>query len=191
MAASGARVTLTLPERLPEGPCILVPNHASMLDICTIAAQVPVNLRFVSRPFFFKVPVVGWGMLVGGHVALDPKKPRDAARTLATLARVFSRGISLVLFPEGTRSAGGRVGHYKRGPFLTAIRNGVPVVPVYLGGLHAVLPRGRLLPRAGPVRVVVGAPIPTAGRDEREATELARRVEAWAREREDDARVAR
>jgi len=182
--AAGVRLTRSLPDALPDGACVVAPNHASMLDICVVAGYLPVDLRFVSRPFFFKVPVLGWGMAVAGHVALDPKRPREAARRLASLERLLAGGTSVVLFPEGTRSADGRVSRYKRGPFLTAIRNGIPLLPVYLGGLHAVLPRDRLVARPGRAVLVVGTPIPTTGLAEADAGALARRVEEWARERE-------
>lgn len=177
----GVRIETQGLEDLPDGPCVLVANHASMLDIVVCAAVLPIPFHFVSRPFFFKVPILGWAMYLGRHVSLDPSDPRAAARVLKSLGPRFERGLSVALFPEGTRSPDGRVGRYRRGPFLTAIRHGVPVVPIRLTGTHERLPRGSLRFRPGPVRVTIGAPIPTEGLGKSQAGELAARIEEWTR----------
>jgi len=181
MRAAGVRVGIEGVERATGGPFVIVANHGSMLDIPILFASLPIQFRFVSRPFFFRIPFLGWGMTAGGHVSLDPRRPRQATRALAGLRRRFGHGISVLLFPEGTRSRDGAIARYKRGPFLTAIRNGVPLLPVALRGAHDALPPGRFVARPGPVTIVVGDPVPTEGRPEEDAEELARSVEAWAR----------
>ena len=164
-----------------HGPYLVVANHASMLDIPICAASLPVSLLFVSRPFFFKVPVMGWGMSIVGDISLDPKQPRQAARVLRTLDSRFDKGLSLLLFPEGTRSPDGTLQRYKRGPFLTAIENRVPILPVCIEGVHEALPKGtfRIHPRT--LGFTIGEPIPTEGLKPPDAKELAKRVEEWTR----------
>lgn len=181
LRASGIRVELTVDPAVGEGPYIVVANHCSMLDINLCAATVPVVFHFASRPFFFKIPILGWGMYVGRHLSLDPKKPRKAARVLKGLHKRFDRGLSVLLFPEGTRSPDGNVRHYKRGPFMTAIQNKVPVLPVHHHGTHELLPKGSFVPRPGILHMHIGAPISTEGMSPPDARALAERVEQWTR----------
>ena len=107
---------------------------------------------------------------------------RKAKRALAKLSARFKDGLSVCLFPEGTRSPDGTVQRYKRGPFLTAVQDGVPVLPVALIGTSTILPKKKLSPRAGRIDVVIGEPIPTVGMTIRDTKKLARDVEAWTRE---------
>jgi len=166
-----------VPDRRPH---VVVPNHTSMLDIPIVAALVPLDVRFVSRPFFFKLPLLGWTMYIARHVALDPKKPREAARVLRELGPMFQKGRSLVLFPEGTRTPDGEVQSYRRGPILAAIENGVPILPVRIEGLHESLPRNTLVPKPGRATLTLGESIETKGLKPPDAKRLTKEIEEWA-----------
>jgi len=165
----------------PPGAYVIVPNHTSMLDIPIVAAFVPLDLRFVSRPLFFKLPLLGWTMYIARHVALDPKKPKQAARVLRELGPMFQKGRSLVLFPEGTRTPDGAIQPYRRGPILAAIENQVPILPVRIEGLHESLPRGTLVPKPSRATLTLGQAIETKGLKPPDAKRLAKEIEAWAR----------
>lgn len=187
----GIRLEVTIGPALGKGPYVIVANHSSLLDIPTAAAGIPLLFHFVSRPFFFKVPFLGWGMFFARHVSLDPKKPKAATKILETLHTRFENSISVLLYPEGTRSPDGTVKRYKRGPFLTAIQNGVPLLPVYIGGSAALLPKKSLWPRRGRIGVVIGAPVETKGLASEETREMllhakriAQGVEQWTLDQE-------
>lgn len=182
LASLGIRARIKLDSPLDPGPYVIVANHTSMLDICVTAAVLPLPFHFASRPFFFKLPFLGWGMYLAGHLSLDPLKPRQAAKALSGLGKRFARGFSILLFPEGTRSPDGRLLTFHRGPFLAAIRNQVPVLLLYLEGVHPLLPRGSLDPRPGEARVHVGPVLPTAGLRPADSKSLAAQAEAWTRE---------
>lgn len=181
LALAGLRLAVTGREHLRGGPYVVVANHASALDIPVLAALLPIQFRFVSRPLFFKIPFLGWGMLTAGHISLDPRRPRDAAEALPRIGKRLRRGFSVILFPEGTRTPDGRLQRYRRGPFLVAIENGVPVLPVCLHGLFETMEKGSLRARPGTISAEVGAPILTAGMAREDARALAERVEAWTR----------
>ena len=181
LLASGIRVNVEGREHLRGGPFVVLANHSSMLDIPAGYAALPIQLRFVSRPFFFKVPFMGWSMSMARHVSMDPKRPREAAEVLRSLDSRFRRGASIMMFPEGTRSLDGQVQRYKRGPILLAIRSGVALLPVCIDGAFEALPKGRFLPKPGRVRGVIGEPVPTEGVAERDARRLASEIEAWTR----------
>lgn len=179
--AAGLRLRIEGRQHVLRGPFVVVANHSSMLDIPTLAAAIPAPFRFVSRPFFFRIPILGWAMYMAGNISLDPRKPREAATVLRSFESRFRRGVGVLLFPEGTRTRDGQVHAYKRGPFLTAIRHGVPVVPVALSGLFRAFPKGTWTLLPGEIRVLIGEPIPTRGLAEEDARALAQRVEDWTR----------
>ena len=177
----GIRADVRGREHVGKGPYVIVGNHSSLLDIPSAAGFVPIPFHFVSRPFFFKVPFLGWGMRAAGHISIERGKAREAAQTLENLEERLQSGSSVFLFPEGTRSPDGTVQKYKRGPFMTAVLTGTPILPVSLGGVAARLPKGKLVATPGPIRVTFGEPIPTEGLNQRDTKELARRIEEWTR----------
>ncbi|MEM8884939.1 MAG: lysophospholipid acyltransferase family protein [Planctomycetota bacterium] len=178
----GIRADVSGREHVGSGPYVVVANHSSMLDIPVLAAHVPVIFHFVSRPFFFKVPFMGWGMTAAGHISIERGNAREAAKTLEGFTKRFEKGMSVCLFPEGTRSPDGTVQRYKRGPFLSAVDNEVPILPVALGGVAARLPKGRKLPHPGRIAVTFGPAMETKGKDQRATKQIARELEAWTRE---------
>jgi 1-acyl-sn-glycerol-3-phosphate acyltransferase len=157
---------------LPE-PAVFAVNHASAFDIPLLFGFLPASFRIVYKRSLSLVPFIGWYLFLGGHVAIDRANPFRAKRSLEKSAERIRRGTSVVVFPEGTRSSDGRVGHFKRGSFSLALDAGVPVVPVSLVGVKDVVPRGVLSVRPGRVGLVAHAPIPTAGLSAEDAMRLA------------------
>lgn len=159
-------------------PAVYAVNHASALDIPLLFGHLPVSFRIIHKRSLSLVPFIGWFLFLGGHVAIDRGNPFRAKRSLERAASRVRRGTSVAVFPEGTRSADGRVGHFKRGSFGLAMRAGVPVVPVSLLGVKQVVPHGVLSVRAGVVRLRVHPAVSTAGRPADEAAQLAEEVRA-------------
>lgn len=178
LAAGGARLGVTGLEHLTGlSGALLVANHRSHLDIAALFAAVPGPLGFVAKRELAAVPLLGWYIRAMGMVFVDRADRRSAAASVGAAGELIARGRVLVTFPEGTRSRDGRLGPFKRGGFVAALAAGVPVVPVAIAGTEVVMPPGRLRSRPGPVRVVFGAPIPTAGRGPEARVELARESE--------------
>jgi len=152
-----------LPEHIWERPAIYVMNHQSSLDIPAAFAVLPVDLRFIAKHTLRKVPFLGWYMAWTGMVFVDRSNSTQAVATLSAAAERVRGGVSLLAYPEGTRSRDGSILPLKKGPFVLALQAGVPVVPVAIEGSVRVMPSGLKPLQPGPVRMVVGAPIPTAG----------------------------
>lgn len=170
------------PEPLPpidwSRPYIFVMNHESMLDIPCAFAVVPSNLRFVAKKVLKYVPFLGWYMWATGMVFVDRSDPAAAIRSLAAAAERIRRGTSIIAFPEGTRSRTGEILPFKKGPFGLALEAGVPVVPMAISGSARVVPSDGFRLRPGEVRMKIGMPIETAGRDKSDRRGLAREVRA-------------
>lgn len=163
-------------EHAPAGPAVYAANHASALDILIVFGHLPVDFRIIYKKSLSLVPLVGWAIRLGGHIPIDRGNPFRARRSLDAAARRIRGGTSVVVFPEGTRSPDGAVRRFKRGSFGLAIEAGVPVVPVSLIGVKAVVPRGLTSLRPGAVRVVVHPPVPVAGRPADDAEAVAEEV---------------
>jgi 1-acyl-sn-glycerol-3-phosphate acyltransferase len=115
-------------------------------------------------------------MWLAGFVPVDRRRTDKARVVLSGLDRRLAAGISVLIFPEGTRSRDGKLGSFKKSGFLTALKSGVPIVPVGVSGARAVLGAQGPVIRRGPVTVRVGRPIPTAGLGVKDRRALMERV---------------
>ncbi len=162
----------------PEGPAVYAANHSSSLDILVLLARLPVDARIIYKKSLSLVPLLGWSIALGGHIPIDRSNPFRARRSLDAAVLRVRGGTSVLVFPEGTRSPDGSVGHFKRGSFSLAIEAGAPVVPVSLVGVKALVPRGMRSLRPGRVTLRLHAPVPVSGRSADEAQALAEEVRA-------------
>jgi long-chain acyl-CoA synthetase len=146
-----------------SGPALLVANHASHLDSLTVLSALPRARRrctavAAAADYFFtstRKSLIATVMLG----AFPFHRTGPVAASLAHCGDLADDGASLLVFPEGTRSVDGTIAPFKPGIGLLARELGLPVVPVYLEGLYRILPKGRSLPRPGPVRVRIGEPL--------------------------------
>jgi 1-acyl-sn-glycerol-3-phosphate acyltransferase len=146
---------------LPQA--IYMSNHESGIDILLLLLAIRQEVRFLAKRELFFVPFMGWSMWLAGFVPVDRRRTDKAKSVLSALEKRLAGGISILVFPEGTRSRDGRLGAFKKSGFLTAIKAGVPVVPVGVSGARDVLGAQGMVIRRGPVVARVGRPIPTAG----------------------------
>lgn len=160
----------------PGLTCIYCANHASFLDIPVIFGKVPIEFRILAKKGLFSVPFLGWHLRRSGHLPVDRSSARAAMRSFEQAARQLRGGVSIFFFPEGGRTDDGTLKPFKSGPFLLAIKAGVPIVPVALKGTREVLPMGSMYIRPGRVEVTVGKPIPTADFTLRDADRLTQAV---------------
>ena len=144
----------------PLRPTIYVSNHQSTLDAPVLFNGLwPVRFRFVSKHTLKYVPVMGWYMWVAKFVFVDRTNHQDAVRSLDAAGAQIRGGISIIVFPEGTRSDDCRVHPFKKGPFALAMKARVPVVPVAIEGSGLLMPKNSWQITPGPITVSIGQPI--------------------------------
>lgn len=151
-------------ERLPwRGAAVIVANHLSLVDILVLYGLYR-PFKWVSKAEVFKVPAVGWNMVLNDYVRLT-RGDRDSIKAMMAHCRKhLAQGSPLLIFPEGTRSRDGRLQAFKDGAFKLAREANVPVIPVALQGTHETLPKhGLVLRRRMDARVQVLEPIDPAG----------------------------
>ncbi|HKJ88452.1 MAG TPA: lysophospholipid acyltransferase family protein [Gammaproteobacteria bacterium] len=175
LALSGVRVEVRGAEKVPRGePVILASNHQGAFDIPTLQAHLPIQFRWVAKKSLFSIPVVGWSMTLAGYIPIERESATKAYRSMLEAAKKIRSGTTVVIFPEGTRSATGELGAFKRGGFTLAVKAGVPVVPVAITGTKDVMRKGSLLIRPARVAMTFADPIPTEGKSEKELMALTR-----------------
>jgi 1-acyl-sn-glycerol-3-phosphate acyltransferase len=175
---AGARVVVAHLPPLPDGPLIFASNHESALDILALLARLPRTVRFIAKQELFRIPVFGWYLGMGGHIAVDRGNHTRAVESLRNAGAAVRGGTSLIVFPEGTRSTDLRVHPFKKGPFVVAMEAGVPVVPVAISGAGRITPKRAIAVYSGEIRIALGDPVDPRAFSDRTAllAEVRRRV---------------
>lgn len=152
------RVRVVGRDRVPaEGAFVLAPIHRSNIDTPLAAAVTRRRLRFMGKDSLWRVTPVGWVLsALGGFPVSRGTADREALRRCVA---VLEAGEPLVLFPEGTRQTGPTVHPLFDGAAYVAVKAGVPVIPVGIGGSERVMPKGSRMIRPVKCVMVVGEPI--------------------------------
>lgn len=180
LRVAGVRVVLEGAEVLdPSRPQVVVANHVSWFDVLALAAYLPGRYVFVAKRELEKVPVFATAAKACGHIFIDRRDRQRAVESLAVARERLERDRpSVIMFPEGTRSATGELMPFKKGAFILAIQTGADVVPAYISGSREVMRKGSFLIRPGTIRVRFGTPISVAGLTLEDRDELTHRARA-------------
>lgn len=138
---------------------VFVANHQGAYDIFAIYGYLGHNFRWMMKKSLERIPFVGYSCKVSGHIYVDNSTPSATAQTMATAERQLRGGMSVVVFPEGSRSRSGKMHAFRRGAFKLATEFSLPVVPITIDGAYRVMPRGAVLPRPGKIRLTIHHPI--------------------------------
>jgi 1-acyl-sn-glycerol-3-phosphate acyltransferase len=150
-----------------NGNFIIVVNHASFFDVPATMSVFP-RARIMFKQGMSWIPLWGWALRLGHHIAVDRGRGTKAMKSLERAVNAIKAGGSVVLFAEGTRSRDGHLQPFKRGAFQLAARTGVPILPVVLNGTFAIQPKGTFDIRPGTIEMIIGEPVPTEGVSTRE-----------------------
>ena len=155
---------------------LLAPKHQSTWETFFFPTLMPHPLAYVFKRELLRIPFFGWAMGRLDMVHIDRSRRTEAwSRVAEQGRRLFSEGVWVIMFPEGTRTPRGEQGTYKTGASRLAVATGVPIVPIAVASARC-WPRKSFLLRPGVISVSIGPPMPSAGRD---PEELMREVEAW------------
>lgn len=164
LLASGVRVTVRGRRNFdPERPSIYMSNHQSLFDIPVLLGHLPIQFRWLAKAELFRIPIFGQAMHRVGYISIDRSDRKSAFASLARAADMIRNGVSVLIFPEGTRSRSNTVRPFKKGGFVLAVDSGVPLTPVITLGTHEIMPKGTLRITPGDVTIEVRPPI-DAGR---------------------------
>jgi 1-acyl-sn-glycerol-3-phosphate acyltransferase len=174
---------------------IIVSNHRSYTDILVGNSFSPVEFRWLAKKSLFRLPMIGLAMKLAGYIPIVREHARSASRSLDRTAEVLKEGVSVWIFPEGTRTPEERLRRFKRGAFELARTTGTPLLPVVMVNTDRIFTHPLVI-RPQRVQVVVLKPVRYSDFEKRGAREreaVARLMEAVrdAMQRTYDARAAR
>lgn len=160
----------------PAVPRIYMSNHQSYFDIFALLAHLPVSFKFIMKQELMKIPILGPTMRRAGYIGITREDPRSAIKSMNAAAEKIKNGVSVVIFPEGTRSVDGRLQSFKRGGFNLALKSGCDIVPVAICNSCRIVPKGSLKINKGAFEMRIGRPIPVKGYRRKEVAALMERV---------------
>lgn len=179
LRASGCRVVARSEGELEPGRgYVFLANHQSLFDIPAVLATVPQQVRFAAKRTLFRIPVFGWSLYAGGFIPVDRGVGSKAQDTFAAARKWLVRGVSVLFFPEGTRSLDGKVAAFQRGGFLLALKENIQIVPVGIAGTIDIQRRGSFAIHPREVTVSYGKPVAPAEFGVRRRAELEHFVRA-------------
>jgi 1-acyl-sn-glycerol-3-phosphate acyltransferase len=174
---AGIRLEVRGGDNLPVGrPCIYMANHQSNVDPPLLFVVLPERIAMMGKIQLFSIPVLGTALRLGDFVPVHREVKEEARASVDEALKRLERGISLLVYPEGTRSYDGCLLPFKRGVFVLAIRAGVPIVPVTVDGATNVMAKRRWELYPGVVRVTIHPPVETRGLTEADRHRLAEEV---------------
>jgi len=155
----------------PRNPYVVVSNHESFVDILLIS-QLPWEMKWLSKKEIFAIPVLGWLMRLAKDIPLDRQDSASAAAVMQQCATLLRQRVSVMIFPEGTRSTTGVLLPFKDGAFRLAIEAQVPILPLAVSGAADALRTHDWRFGRATAEVRVLEPISTAGLTLRDLAEL-------------------
>lgn len=179
-ATTGIRVDSQYREKIPSGNFVAISNHQcewETLHLCYLLNPVVSILK----KELLRIPFFGWALWGSGHIGIDRKDSRGSIKRIESLGKKrLAAGVNVLIFPEGTRVPIGEFRRFTRTAAKLAIEAGVPLLPIAHNAGHCWSPSGKF--SHGKIKIIVGEPIDTTGRDPKSLTDEA---EKWIRENAD------
>lgn len=169
---------------------VYMSNHMSMFDIPVLLACLRVQFRWIAKVELFGIPLFGRIMTSAGYIPVDRSDRRAAFRSLKLASEKIRNGVSVMIFPEGTRSDDGNIRAFKNGGFIMAIDSGCPILPLVIHGTGSIMRKNEKRIRRGRVFLEILEPVETSDCTRKEKNELIEKVrtrmcEAYERNKKD------
>ena len=178
LKAAGVRLVVTGAEHVQPGTShFFVGNHQSAMDIPAMAVVTRGSVRFMAKKSLFYIPFMGWAIWLHGFVPVDRSNPRTVKRVLDDMLKhLAKKAVSMLVFPEGTRTEDGSIGEFKRGTLRVCKQAAMPIVPFAIDGSQAVHRRGTLRICSGTIRICLGRPVSKEDIERLDVPALSKRV---------------
>lgn len=154
LKVAGVKVIVHGQEKLrKDQPYIFISNHQGAFDILAGVVAIPVTMRFIAKKELFRIPIFAQGMRAVGMIPIDRGNSEQARRSLEEAAQTLQKGVSVLIFPEGTRSLDGNIKPFKKGGFVLALKSGLPIMPMVFSGSLNILRKKSIKVHKGTIHV--------------------------------------
>jgi 1-acyl-sn-glycerol-3-phosphate acyltransferase len=153
-------------------PRIYLSNHQSAFDIFVLLSFLPVHFKFVLKKELMRIPLFGAAMRGAGYIGIARDDARSALKSMHQAAERLKSGASVVIFPEGTRSADGHIQAFMPGAFHLALKAGCDIVPITIDGSYKIMSKGSLRINRVTCTMKIGRPISVKGYSKKEMGRL-------------------
>ena len=155
---------------------IIVANHQSLIDILVLYGYLDMDIKWVMKQELRAVPVFGLAAESMGHILINRSNTAAAQASNTSAHEKIRNGMSVIFFPEGTRSRTGELKNFKKGAFRLAQELQLPVLPIAIHGTKNILPSDTVAMSPGSVTLEFCDPIPTTGLQPGEVSSLSRQA---------------
>ncbi len=154
--ATGTKVRIRGVENVDrQKSYILVSNHQSAFDIFALLGYLPFQFRWTAKAELFRTPFMGWSMSRIGYIPIERESPKKAYRSMLLAAEKIKSGVSVMIFPEGTRSPDGNLQPFKKGVFIIALKSQAPILPITIIGTSKIMRKGDWRTYPGDVQIII------------------------------------
>jgi len=163
LAVSFVRTGIKNKDKIQKGTSyIIISNHQSHYDIITLVTRLDIQFRWIIKKEILKIPIFGYGLNASRNIFIDRTNTNSAIDSINKGFDRLPRGVSVMVFAEGTRSPDGQIHEFKKGGFVAAVQRIIPILPVTVNGSRRVMRKGSFILKPGKIQVVVGDPIDTS-----------------------------
>jgi len=164
LAVSFVRTEIKNKAKILKGTSyIIISNHQSLFDIIALVTALGIQYRWFIKKEVLKIPIFGYALYASRNIFIDRSNTASAIESINKGIDRLPKGVSVMVFAEGTRSSDGQIHEFKKGGFMVAIARKISILPVTVNGSRRVLPKGSLVVKPGKIQVVIGDPIDTSG----------------------------
>lgn len=142
---------------------VFIANHQGAFDIFLIYGFLGYPIKWIMKKSLRSIPFVGAACESAGFIFVDNSSPKAAANTIAEAEKRLTKGASLMIFPEGSRTQDGRVHRFMKGAYQMALDLNLPIVPITLNGPYNVLKIGHFLINPYKLELIIHDPFPVDG----------------------------
>jgi 1-acyl-sn-glycerol-3-phosphate acyltransferase len=164
LAVSFVRTEIRNIDKIHKGTSyIIISNHQSLCDIIVLVTTLGIQYRWIIKKEILKIPIFGYALYASRNIFIDRSNTTRAIESINKGINRLPKGVSVMVFAEGTRSPDGQIHEFKKGGFITAVTRKIPILPITVNGSRRVLPKESLTLNPGKIQVVIGDPIDTSG----------------------------
>jgi len=151
---AGIKLCINNIERIPQNKSVIfIANHQSYFDIPILYATIPKEFRILAKKSLFLIPIFGWHLYLSGNIPIERKNPLRASKGIRLAEEILKNNISILLFPEGTRSCDGELQSFKKGAFYLSKNARKEIIPIVISGTSKVLKKGSIKVKKSPVSI--------------------------------------